>query len=148
MRRTPNLDLPAADWYQPAARDMVRNGVTLFQWANEHDKGLLKSECESILKTPEWQAVLRAERNRFYKELANDPTRSRNVAVGQLLFAIQRLLEVEQYDKAVSALTQLFKVEGWSKDETAINIFNELNAKDFDSIRARLKTKELPAQVN
>ena len=39
------------------------------------------------------------------------PSSRFKTAVGQLLYAIQKLIENEQYDKAVTALTNLFKIE-------------------------------------
>jgi hypothetical protein len=134
-----------AEWYEKAAVAIVRNNYSLFRWANENDKGLTQRDCENITRTKAWQDVMRAERNKFFKELANDPSRSRNVAVGQLLFAVQRLLEAEQFDKAVAALAQLFKVEGWANDQTSVNIFNDLSAKNLDDLRKKLgkQPKEL-----
>jgi hypothetical protein len=134
--------IPAAVWYDKAAEAMVRNEYTLFRFANENNLGLKSTECENIARTKEFQAALRAARNRFYKELSTDPTRSRNTAVGQLLFAIQRLLEGEQYDKAVTALSQLFKAEGWTSDQAQLTIFNELSGKDIEGLRARLRGKD------
>lgn len=131
--------IPRLDWYEKAARAIVREEKTLYAWANENKLGLTSTECANIARTKEFQAALRAERNKFYKELATDPDRSRNVAVGQLIFAISKLLEAEQYDKAVSSLAQLFKVEGWTSDQAQINVFNELNAKDIEGLKRRLQ---------
>jgi hypothetical protein len=111
------------------------------RYANEHDLGLTSTECQNIVRTKEFQSAIRAERNRYYKELSTDPTRSRTTAIGQLLFAIQKLLEGEQYDKAVTALAQLFKAEGWTSDQAQLNIFNDLNAKDIEGLKKKLKEK-------
>lgn len=134
--------IPVADWYDRAAEAMTRNNKTLFAWSNENNKGLRAVECENIVRTKEFMAAMRAARNRFYKELSTDPTRSRNTAVGQLLFAVQKLLENEQYDKAVAALAHLFKVEGWTTDQAQVNIFNDLNAKDIDALRKKMQEKK------
>lgn len=130
---------------------MVRSGSKLFAWACEHNMGLKPVECENIIRTKEFMAALRAARNVFYKELATDPTRSRTTAIGQLLFAIQKLLEADQYDKAVTAIGQLFKAEGWTQDQASISIFNEISGKDIDAIRKRLqgpKAGLLPTDAN
>ena len=133
--------IPAAAWYEKAAVAIVRNEKTLFQFANEANLGLTSTECQNIARTKEFQAALRAERNRFYKELSTDPSRSRNTAIGQLLFAITKLLEGEQYDKAVGAIAQLFKAEGWTSDSAQLNIFNDLNAKDIEGLKKKLQDK-------
>lgn len=134
--------IPRLDWYEKAAVAIVREEKTLYAWANEAKLGLTSTECANIARTKEFQAALRAERNKFYKELATDQDRSRNVAVGQLIFAISKLLEAEQYDKAVSSLAQLFKVEGWTTDQAQINVFNELNAKDIEGLKKRLQEQK------
>lgn len=146
------MTAPRQDWYDKAA-DAVTRGFSknLFEYCNEHNLAIRKQECDAILKTPEWQAAIRASRNKFFKELASDPQRSRNTAVGQLLYAVQRLLEVESYDKAVAALSQLFKVEGWNKEANAqVNIFQDLSSRDFAAIRERLKKTQAdnPSNVN
>jgi hypothetical protein len=137
--------VPRQDWYEKAAAAIVRTGKTLYAYVNEAGLGLTSTECGNIARTKEFMAALRAERNKFYKELATDPDRSRNVAVGQLLFVIQKLLENEQYDKASASLLNLFKVEGWATDQTAINIFNDLNSKDIDGLKRRLAEKAAKA---
>ena len=133
--------VPRQDWYQKAAFEMVRNNKTLFQYANEANLGITSRECENVSRTKEFAEALRIERNRFYKELSIDPSRSRNTAVGQLLFTIQKLLENESYDKAAASLALLFKVEGWTSDSAQVNIFQDLNAKDIDALRAKLAPK-------
>jgi hypothetical protein len=137
----PNNEIPAAVWYEKAAHAIVRSERTLFQYANEANLGLTATECANIARTKEFQAALRAERNRFYKELSTDPQRNRNTAVGQMVFAIQKLLDAEQWDKAVAALTQLFKAEGWTSEATQLTIFNDLNAKDIDGLREKLRKR-------
>lgn len=126
----------------------MRNNTKLFAWVNENNLGITSRECEHIARTREFQAVLRAERNKFYKELANDPSRSRASAVGQLLFAIQKLLEGEQYDKAVGALGQLFKSEGWTTDAASVNIYQDITGKDMEAIRKRLQQAKPSSIVN
>ena len=133
--------VPTQSWYEKAAVAIVRNEATLFQYANLNNLGLTSRECENVARTKEFQAVLRAERNKFYKELSTDTSRSRNTAIGQLLFAITKLLEGEQYDKAVAAIAQLFKAEGWTSDQAQLNIFNDLNAKDIEGLKKKLQEK-------
>ena len=102
---------------------------------------LTSTECQNVARTKEFQSVLRSERNKFYKELSTDPSRSRSTAIGQLLFAVQKLLEGEQYDKAVTALVALAKLEGWTSDQAQLNIFNDLNSKDIEGLRKKLQDK-------
>jgi hypothetical protein len=129
--------IPRQDWYEKAAEAIVRHDRTLFQWANENNMGITSTECNNISRTKEFMAALRACRNRYYKELANDPSRNRAAAVGRLLHIIDKLIEVQQFDKASSALVQLLKAEGWSNEQTNVNI-NEVTGKDIEALRAKV----------
>ena len=136
-----NITVSRQDWYEKAASAIVRSDKTLFQFSNENNLGLTSTECQNVARTKEFQSALRTERNRLYKELASDPSRSRTTAIGQLLFAIQKLLDAELYDKAVAAIAQLFKAEGWTTDSAQLNIFNDLNAKDIEGLKKKLQEK-------
>lgn len=137
----------AEHWYDKAARIMVSKGVNLFAATQELDLGIRSSECESIVHSKEFQAALRAERNRFYKEIASDPARSRNTAVGQLLFAIERMIETESYDKAANAIIQLAKIEGWTNDNAGANLFFDLSGKDLAALKNKVKAQS-PSKMN
>lgn len=136
------------EWYGKAAFDIARNNYTLFRWVNENNKGLTKLECERVAKSPEFQQVLRTERYKLYKELAKDAGHSRTVAVGQLLFIVEKLIEAGSFDKAAASLAQLFKVEGWSVEQAGqVNIFQDLGARDIAALRAKLKGESKPADA-
>ena len=81
--------------------------------------------------------ILRLRRNLYYKELANDPSLTRTAVKGQLVFAITKLLEKGMEDKAVAAIMNLAKLEGWTTDQANVNIFNDLNQKDIDALRKK-----------
>lgn len=139
------INKPVEHWYSQAAAIMVRDGLSLFGATNMLDLGIRNSECEVIQLTPEFQAVIRAERNKFYKELADDPTRSRRAAVGRLVFLVDRLIEREQFEKAANALMQLAKLESWISEGANISIFQDLSQKDLEALR--IKFKETKANV-
>lgn len=126
-------------WYEKAADAIVREGKNLFLISNEMDLGLTTRECENILRTKLFQEVLRTRRNLYYKEIANDPSLSRAAIKGQLVLAINKMLEKELYDKAANAIMQLAKLEGWTSDGTNVNVFNELTAKDLAALRDKFK---------
>ena len=143
------MNIPSQPWYDDAAEAMVRHNVKLFEYANEKNLGLRKVECDNIVRTKEFMAALRAARNKFYRELANDPTRTRNTAVGQLVHAIQSLIDNAQFDKAVAAIAQLAKMEGWNKEAAqALNIFQDLSGGDISKLREKLEAKKKPQAVN
>lgn len=139
--------LPACDWYEKAAEDIVRNDSTLFAWSNKNRKGFTQVECANIARTKEFQATLRVARNKIYKELATDPSRNKNTALGQLVFLIQKMIDAELFDKAVAAIAQLAKLEGWTSDQTQIGIVNDLSGKEIDALRAKLAAKMLKTET-
>lgn len=134
---------PTEHWYEKACDAIVREGKTLFAFSNQEDLGLTNRECENILKTKGFQEVLRTRRNVYYKEIANDASLSRAAVKGQLVLAITKMLEKEQYDKAANAIMQLAKLEGWTSDGTNVNVFNELTAKDLADLRTKFTPKPI-----
>lgn len=124
-------------WFEKAADMMVRESKSLYAATNELDLGITSKECLAIAQNKTFQEVLRTRRNVFYKEIANDPSLSRNAVKGQLVLAITKMLEREQFDKAANAIMQLAKLEGWTSDGTNVNVFNELTAKDLTELRKK-----------
>lgn len=136
---------PTEHWYEKAADAIVREGKSLFQFANESDLGLTSRECENVLRTKAFQEVLRNRRNLYYKEIAQDPSLSRAAVKGQLVLAITKMLEKEQYDKAANAIMQLAKLEGWTSDGTNVNVFNDLTHKDLLALKDKFKPADKTA---
>lgn len=130
---------PTEHWYEAAADAIVREGKTLFAYANEADLGLISRECENIVKTKYFQEVLRTRRNVYYKEIANDPSLSRASFKGQLAVAIQKMMENQQYDKAAAAIMSLAKFEGWTSEGTNVQVFNDLSHADLIKLREKFK---------
>lgn len=136
-------------WFEKAADAIIREGKTLFLFSNENDLGLTSRECENTLRTKAFQEVLRQRRNLYYKEIAMDSSLSRAAVKGQLVLAINKLLEKEQFDKAANAIMQLAKLEGWTSDGTNVNIFEGLTQKDLANLREKFqKTSVKPSEVN
>jgi hypothetical protein len=126
------------DWYPKAARMMIREGKTLYQVLIHLDRPIKSSEADAIVRTASFQDHLRIERNLLYKELANDPTRGRNTAVGMLIHAINMMLDAQQWDKATKGIMDLAKLEGWTNDNT-VNIFQDLTGRDLEALRKKFK---------
>ena len=129
---------PSLDWYPRAARIMIREGKPLYKVLIELDRPVKPSEAEAISRTGAFQEHLRIERNLLYRELANDPSRGRNTAVGMLIHAINMMLEAQQWDKATKGIMDLAKLEGWTNDNT-VNIFQDLTGKDLETLRKKFK---------
>lgn len=135
------MEKPTEHWYEAAADSMIREGKSLFNYTNEANLGLTARECENILRTKKFQEILRTRRNLFYKEVANDASLSRAAVKGQLVFAISKMLENGQFDKAANAIMQLAKLEGWTSDGTNVNVFNDLSQADLVKLREKFNGK-------
>lgn len=101
--------------------------------------GLTARECENVQKTKLFQETLRTRRNIYHKEIAGDSSFSRAAAKGQLMVAINKMMEKEQYDKAAAAIMNLAKLEGWTSDGTSVNVFADLTATDLAKLREKFK---------
>jgi hypothetical protein len=125
-------------WYQKACEKMAREGKSLFQVSNELNMGLTVKECEELLKDKEFASTLRGERQKFYREIAQDPNRSKVSTIGNFLYLADRLTDREQFDKAANILFQVAKLEGWLENNQTINVFGDLTAKDLAAMRAKV----------
>lgn len=135
-------------WYEKAADAIVREGWTLFKFCNESDLGISSRECEQIQRSKAFQDVLRARRNVYHKELANDPTLTKATMEGQLIVAINGLMVNGAYDKAANVIMQFAKLRGWSVEQTSVNIFNDLRNGDISKLKAELAKKAASALPN
>jgi hypothetical protein len=117
---------------------MVRNGVALKVAALDLGIELDLAESEKIGRRKDFQEILRVERNKFYAAVANDPSRTKSVALGMMWTAAEKLAREGEHDKAAQALERLAKVEGWAGNEANVNIFSGLTARDLAEARERI----------
>lgn len=135
-------------YFQPLAELMAREGLTLAEAATRISQPITKENAAKLFKTKQFQALLRAERLRFYAEVGRNPEWSRKTAIGQLLVCIQSLMESGEYDKAAEVILKATKVEGWLGNETQVTVFNGLSQQQLEQIRSRLKPDAKPADAN
>jgi hypothetical protein len=120
---------------------MVRNGYSLKQAAFEIGHPLDLDEAERVQRRREFQEILRVERNKYYSEVANDPTRTKSAVLGRMHILADRLHSDGEFDKAAVVLEKLAKMEGWSGNEGNINIFSGLTHRDIAEARERLESQ-------
>jgi hypothetical protein len=137
---------PEEAYFQPAAELIAREGLTLAEALTRLEQPVTREAAAKLFKTKQFQALLRAERLRFYAEVGRNPEWSRKTAIGQLLVCIQELMAAGEYDKAAEVILKATKVEGWLGNETAITVFNGLSQQQLEQIRSRLKPNA-PTQI-
>lgn len=136
-----NTTKPQLEWFRDAAKLMVRAGMSLKMAATELQLDLDARECERILYRKEFQKVLGEEREKFYAEVAATPGRSKATAIGRMHVAIERLASEGAWDKVITGVRELARLEGWVGPETDVTVFAGLTAKDIAEAKERLKAR-------
>jgi hypothetical protein len=95
-------------------------------------------EADKVSRRRDFQEILRVEKNKFYSSVANDPTRTKSVVIGQMFTLADRLITDGEFEKAAGVLDKLAKLEGWNGNESNINIFSGLTARDIAEAKERL----------
>src|SRR5882762_5141225 len=101
MARPPAPELP---WLTEAIQTMVRNGLSLRQAANDLNIAVTTVDLENIQRRRSFQAILKAERGRFYQELGADPAVTKSALIGRLLLLADKLYEQGDFDKSGEVL--------------------------------------------
>src|SRR5579864_9643615 len=139
MSKGPWNPLYCPAWFVQAAEVMVRTSCSLKQAALEIGHPLDPDEADKVSRRRDFQEILRVEKNKFYAGIANDPTRTKSVVLGQMWHLADRLIAEGEFEKAAGVLDKLSKMEGWSGNEGNINIFSGLTARDIAEARERLR---------
>jgi hypothetical protein len=139
MSKGPWKPLYCPAWFVQAAEVMARTNCSLKNAALEIGHPLDPDEADKLSRRRDFQDILRVEKNKHFAGLANDPTRTKSVVLGQMWYLADRLIADGEFDKAASVLEKLSKMEGWSGNEGNINIFSGLTARDIAEARERLE---------
>lgn len=128
-------------WFVQAAELMVRNSISFKAAALEVGHPLEPDEADKTSRRRDFQEILRGERNKYYTKVANEPTRTKSVAIGKMEVLIDKLMVDGEYDKAATAIEKLAKLEGWVGGDSNVNIFAGLNARDIAEARERIQSQ-------
>lgn len=122
---------------------MVRNNTSLKQAALDLGVSLDPDEAERIGRRKEFQEILRAESNKYFSAVANDPTRTKSSVLGRMWVQAERLEAEGEHEKAAVVLDKIAKIEGWTGADSNVNIFADLTGRDLAEAKERIK-KQLP----
>ena len=126
-------------WYEKAAELMVRHGMSLRQAASEIGVPLTTEEAEAIGRRQGFQRVLWLARNRYYQEVASDPGRTKNAALGLLYVLAQKLIEGGEFDKAADVIFKMLRAEGHVGPEQQVSVIAGLSANELEAVRKKLE---------
>ena len=130
---------PIEPWHQQVVELMVRYGLSLRLAAQEIGHPIEAEEAEKLFRRKGFQRLLALERQKFYKEIADDPDRNKRTAIGLLLLALQKLADSGEWDKVTDGVLKLAKLEGWLQPETQVSVFQDISQKDLDAIKVKLQ---------
>jgi hypothetical protein len=129
-------------WLTEAIDSMVRNGISLKQAAAEIGHILLDADIRTLERRKSFSRLVWDARNRFHEEIGSDPKRTKDVTIGALAVAAQKLSEEGEYDKAANVLFQIAKISGWVGPEQTVNLLGELTTKQLDEARKLILDRE------
>lgn len=130
-----------------AAEIMVREGKSLAQAITDLGISLSSPEVKKVERRPTFQRLVWDARNRWNKDIADVPSRSKQSTIGQLQIIAQKLVEEGNFDKAAEVLFKLAKLEGWVGDASTVNVFGSLSNADLEKLKAKVKSAEKAEDV-
>lgn len=128
-------------WHAKAAELMVRHSLSVRRAAEALGVPLSEGEASNLIRSKMFQKILWGERNKFYRELADDPARSKQTAVGVAVLAIEKLAEAGQWKEVVEAVFKLGRLEGWVGSEGNVNIFQNLTAEELEEAKKKIQAE-------
>lgn len=128
-------------WHAKAAELMVRHSISLRKAGEMLGANLTEQEASNLMRSKMFQKILWGERNKFWRELADDPQRSKQTAIGVAVLAIQKLAEAGQWKEVVEAVFKLGRIEGWVGSEGNVNIFQNLSAEEIEEAKKRVEAE-------
>ena len=134
--------------HRPLAELMAREGLTLREAATRLSLQLDSVEAANLFRTKGFQKLLQTERYRFFREIAGDPEWSKRTAIGQMLYANQRLMEQGEYSQVIEGVLKVAKLEGWVGSESTVNIFGGVSQEDINQMKVQLAAEVAKEAVN
>lgn len=134
-----------AEWWQPCAELMAREGISLREAATRLKAPITSEQAASTFRLRGFQKLLRSERNRFFLEIGQDAAWSKRTAIGQMLYLVSRLIDEGQHDKALEGLLKVARTEGWLGAESNVNVFAGLSDKELSELKNRVAAKSVGA---
>lgn len=122
---------------------MVRESRSLKEVVTQLGIPLTTDEVDTLGRRRSFRDLLRSARNRLHNEIGSDPMRTKDALLGQLQLQADNLEASGEYDKAAEVLFKVAKIKGYLSEESTVNVFAGLTAKDFDAIRKRLAEREV-----
>lgn len=101
-------------WFGMVADLMVSEDLTFGEAVIQAGiEGYSALQLANFQRRKAFQEVLRDARNRFYTDLAQDPIRSKDVLIGQMVLCVTRLIAQEKWEAALEGGLKLARVQGW-----------------------------------
>jgi hypothetical protein len=119
---------------------MVQNQQSFAQAVKELKLPLEGYECDVLQKRADFKKILRQEKYAHHTEVAATPGRSKANILGMMQIAIDNLMAEGEWDKAISAMEKMAKLENYVGPDS-VNIIAGLTARDIAEAREKLQNK-------
>lgn len=139
-------NLPIEEQFREIAKAMAAENVSFSEAARELKLDFTAKECELVSRRKDFKRILREEKYKLAGEIANTPGRNKSTAIGMMQHAIEQLMLAGEYDKVISGIEKLAKLEGWMGSDSNINIFAGLTAKEIAEQKEKLLAEINPPQ--
>ena len=130
-----------------AAEIMVRESKSLAQAVTDLGVSLSTVDVKKVEKRPSFQRLLWDARNKWNREIADIPSRTKQSTIGQLQLIAEKLIQEGAFDKAAEVLFKLAKLENWVGETGTVNVFGGLSQRDIDDLKKKLPKEEKVADV-
>jgi hypothetical protein len=132
-----------ATWIGKACDKMVRENKSLAQVLSEYGaewnvNDVSSREAYNIERRKAFQQQLWAAKNAYYKEIANDPNRDKNVLLGQMTLIVDSLMADGKYKEAAEAILKLAKIAGYVGEGTQVSVFGTLSERDLKDLEEKI----------
>lgn len=117
---------------------MVLENCSLRKAAEQLQVSLTPADAQAIERRKAFQRVLWQTRYKHFQELADNPARTKQVLLGQIVYAIDQLFKEGAWRDVIDGGLKLAKIEYNVEDQT-VNVFQGLTQKDLDAIKNRIK---------
>ena len=137
----PKKPLKEEIWFREAADLMVRDHINLRRAAEELGQVLLPEEAQAIGRRKIFQTILKDAANDYYAELGKDQNRTKEIIIGRMMEAIERMAEEGQSKDVALAAFQLSKILGYVGADTEVNVMGSLTQEDIDKLKDEIRQR-------
>ncbi len=119
---------------------MAREGLSFRRAAERCHQILTVEEADRHSHRKGFDTLLWHARHRYAEEIGSNPERTKKALIGQMVLAVQHLMDDGNWDKALEGMLKLAKLEGWVGADQQTNVFAQLSPNEIEDLRSRFRS--------